>query len=278
MTGSKILVPLDGSKLARAILEPVGLLATAFGHDVEAVRVLDAQEIEDALLAGSDIFEDVKQDLLRSVARLDRLGIVTHTETLEGEAGRRILDYAEEIDPAIIAIATHGKTGADSILRGSVAEQILRGARHPVFVANPFSLSVYGVSRILVPLDGSERSERILPLAESTGLALDAELVLFHALDATTPFSKVSAAETHLESLAERLGGRTRVVVKKCPAGDGILSTARTEQADLIAIATHGRTGLERLQSGSTMEYVVGRADAPLLVQRTAGVPAIANV
>jgi len=268
-----ILVPLDGSELARAVLGPVGLLASAFGADVEAVRVLSADEVEAALLQGIDIFEDVKQELLRALEPLDALALVTRSETLEGDAAKRLLAYADEIEPALIALSTHGRTGAERFARGSVAERIIRGARHPIFVANPRGLGVYGVARILVPLDGSARSERMAPLARAWANGLGAEAILCHALDEASPFATLADAEAYLARVAAALGGRTRVIARKGSASYAILATAREEQVDLIALATHGRTGAERLLFGSVAEHVLAHAKAPLLVLRTARAP-----
>ncbi len=266
-----ILVPLDGSDLARAILGPVGLLGRAFGWRVEATRVLDPYEVDEALLRGQDIFGDVRDELAASIEPLQTLGLAAHAETLEGEPAKRILAYAEELDPALIAIATHGRTGADRIAHGSVAERVIRGARHPVYVANPKGIAagIRSVARILVPLDGSERSELAVPLADRWARALGAEIVLFPALDESSPFPSPARAEERLGAIASRLGVRARIIVQKASAAYGILSTARVEGVDLIAIATHGRTGAARWLFGSTAEHVLAHAHAPLLVLRT---------
>lgn len=270
MTHHAILVPLDGSDLARGILGPVALLAHTFRWRVEAARVLDPYEVDEALLRGEDIYANVRDDLDRSVEPLTKEGLEAHVEMLEGDPAKRILAYAEEIDPAVIAIATHGRTGADRLARGSVAEKVIRGARHPLFIANTRGLAVRKAARILVPLDGSERSERILPIADSWAQPLGAELVLLHALDETSPFANPADAEACLRAAAKPLGARTRFVVQKGSAGYGILSTARVEGADIIAIATHGRSGAERWVFGSTAEHVLTHGRVPLLILRTA--------
>ncbi|MGH7357667.1 MAG: universal stress protein [Candidatus Rokuibacteriota bacterium] len=132
--------------------------------------------------------------------------------------------------------------------------------------------------RILVPLDGSETAETILPVAEKVAGPLDAEVILLHVIaDAQGEFvfpTRVQAEE-YLGSLAERLvdkGIRVRTGIRfgsgSVPAA--ILAAAGALDADLIAMATRGRTGLKRLLFGSVAEVVLRDAEVPVLMIRTA--------
>jgi nucleotide-binding universal stress UspA family protein len=134
--------------------------------------------------------------------------------------------------------------------------------------------------RILVPVDGSETAEAILPFAEKVAGPLDAELVLLHVVaDAKGGYVFPNRAEAvkYLDSLADRLankGIRVRTGLGFGSLPEAILSAADKWNADLIAMATHARSGLSRLVVGSVAEAVLRAARVPVLMMRTA-VPAL---
>jgi nucleotide-binding universal stress UspA family protein len=132
--------------------------------------------------------------------------------------------------------------------------------------------------RILVPLDGSEAAETILPFAEKVAGPLDAEVILLHVIADSRGelvFASRARAEEYLHSLAEELsekGIRVRTGIRfgSGSAPGAILAAATALDADLIAMATQGRTGLNRLLFGSVAEAVLREAQIPVLIVRTA--------
>lgn len=130
--------------------------------------------------------------------------------------------------------------------------------------------------RILVPLDGSETAEAILPFAAEVAGPLDAEVILLHVIaDARSEFvfpTRVQAEE-YLDALAGRLADkriRVRTDIRFGSVPEVILTAADALDADLIAMATEGRTGLTRLLLGSVAEGVLREAQVPVLMIRTA--------
>ena len=143
---------------------------------------------------------------------------------------------------------------------------------------------------ILVPLDGSKRAEAILPHVERLARLYGAEVVLLQVVD---PPPRIEVPEEfdmalhqrQLERLAQRAqdylsgledefrenGIRARKRIVHGPVVEAILTTADREKADLVAIASHGRTGLSRVFYGSVAAGVLHRADQPLLVIRSQG-------
>lgn len=132
-------------------------------------------------------------------------------------------------------------------------------------------------SRVLLPLDGSETAERVLPQLRRLLVKPGTELVVLRALDADVP--DVSAAAPAARAEAERYvrritfqliqeGRPARAVVRDGRGASAILEAARAEKADLIALSTHGRTGLPRLVLGSTAESVLRGADVPVFLVR----------
>ena len=142
-------------------------------------------------------------------------------------------------------------------------------------------------TRILVPLDGSTLGEAILPHARDLAQGCGAELVLLRVAFApifpgTEPVDAQAAAiqeaETYVETVAKVLRDRGLKVEAKVRYGDPvneILDHVTWGHIDLIAMATHGRTGLTRLVLGSVAERVLRRTFVPvLLVRAPAGVEA----
>ncbi len=136
--------------------------------------------------------------------------------------------------------------------------------------------------RILVPLDGSDFSEAVLPHAQSLAQALDAEIILLYVVAEpstefdphTSPFSPpVEIRNTKAEareylkaacSKLEREEMRATYLIRDGAVAETILEVAETMQAEMIAMSTHGRTGMLRLLMGSVAEEVVHRS--PILV------------
>ena len=139
---------------------------------------------------------------------------------------------------------------------------------------------------ILVPLDGSELSRSVLPAIEELAYKLEASLLLFHAINpliASYPGIEVlaaddrfgqeqtRAAEKFLGHTAEELNSRgvpTAWLVSFGPAVDGIVNAAREKRADMIAMSTHGHTGVGRWLLGSVADAVLRRTHLPCLLLR----------
>jgi nucleotide-binding universal stress UspA family protein len=139
--------------------------------------------------------------------------------------------------------------------------------------------------RVLVPVDGSEVAAAVLPFLLGIAGPLDFEVLLLRVNEPTRPMAvegtryflaeqlEVQRAETfaYLAGLAmtlEARGLRVRTCVRRGDAATEILSVARDEAADLIAMTTHGRTGPARLMLGSVTEYVLRHAEVPVFVLR----------
>lgn len=142
--------------------------------------------------------------------------------------------------------------------------------------------------RMLVPLDGSEAAEAILPFAEQVAGPLDTEVVLLRVIEPLNPIEFVASAgvvapdiftlrdmdaKTYLSAVERRLSKkglrvRTRVAFGGPPAEE-ILAVARATSADLIAMATRGRSGLGRALFGSVAESVLRASPVPVLLIRT---------
>ncbi len=137
------------------------------------------------------------------------------------------------------------------------------------------------LERILVPLDGSPTAEGVLPQVGRLLKLADAEVILVQALDVPASLNAEYAAflpewrqrtKKYLESMQRHLadrGVRARAVLREEASADGILNAATDEKATLIAMSSHGRTGLARFVLGSVAEKVLRQSRVPVLLVRS---------
>ena len=136
------------------------------------------------------------------------------------------------------------------------------------------------LDRILVPLDGSPLSESVLPDVRRLLRRTDAEVILVRseypllsgAVPTVVAESGLPEIKSYLRAVADRLGEqgvRTRTVADSGPAAEAILRAAHNQRATLIALSTHGRTGVARVVLGSVAEQVVRGSSLPVLAVRT---------
>lgn len=281
----RILVPLDGSPLAGRIVKHVRRLLVR--KDLEVVLLSVVEPLPDpvartrAVQAARDHLEGLRDWLIDA-------GAIASTRVVVGEPVELIVEHAARLQVALVAMATHGRSGLTRFMRGSVAEQVIRHCQAPVLVANPRALDAGGEDgelrfrRILVPLDGSEASLGIQPLVEEFARLYEAEVLLLRVEwtvpIAATPYPAEVAAlrpadevAASLEPIRRRLadqGIAARTLVGYGPEALEILDTAEREQVDLVAMSTHGRTGVARWLYGSVAEQVLRHCPRPLLVRR----------
>ncbi len=295
----KILVPLDGSKIAEAVIPFAAEIAARSRAELLFVTAVQQVGVWDATLSLQVLKREaeVAADYLATVERdLSDEGRKVATQVLDGDAAEAVLAAVEEAGADLIAISTHGRSGVSRWLFGSVATHILERATVPLLVLRPKEGEDRGapgpvVKKILVPLDGSEVAKSILPVIEEFAKTMGASLVLYHSvapLSAYPGFESAGAAalgeaieemqrqaKEILARAAEEVLSRgveaTTVVSLGTPV-DGVLTAADELDVDLIAIATHGRSGLGRAVLGSVADGVIRRsADVPCLVIRPTG-------
>jgi len=203
-----------------------------------------------------------------------------------------ILDYAAQHDIDLISMGTHGRRGLRRLLLGSVAEEVLRLAPCPVLTVPERETAGHepGVANeIVIPLDFSEHALLALTYAEEFARMYASRIHLVHILDeAVYPdfYPPVIPAggpkneelrEQSLERLREiaaPLEGRGFDVdahVRSGRAAHQLADFAAEIQADLIAIASHGLTGLRHILLGSVTEQLVRRSPCPVLTVKAFG-------
>ena len=301
MMATQILVPLDGSPLAEQALP----CAMALSRGLAAELVLfgavsipcDTQEILDKAGVKADaLLEQLKaeaEEHLREVVKqLRDAGLTARHVVHCGPAAEAIVGYAEQMDVRQIVMATHGYTGPNRWTHGSVAERVLQSASVPVLLVRvqegePSDLpQPMCCQRILVPLDGSIRAERVLPAVTPIAQALGSEVILFQVPivyvsgwmtgEWFLPVQGILAtaeqdAQAYLSHVATRLkqqGVNASTATEIGVVAESIIEHAEANRVDLIAMCTHGRTGLRRWTLGSVADRVLRAGNIPILLVR----------
>lgn len=296
---SQILVPLDGSKTAETVLPLARCFARSLHLPVELLAVVDIADMARPVAAEQGaiihtLVDDASrrfEDYLDRVAKNFPCGKV-HWTVQRGNAAEAIIESARAKKQTLIAIATHGRSGLDRWLVGSVTEKVLRGASNSTLVVRAKeekkpAWEMATLKRVVVPLDGSELSERILPYVEELAKDLDLEVTLIRVhgglLAAGDGFynpSQIDAfiARLRTESVTylarktddmKRKGlNKVSFAAKEGLDADEIIAMARETPDTLIAMCTHGRSGVQRWTFGSVTETVVRHSETPVLVVR----------
>ena len=170
-------------------------------------------------------------------------------------------------------MATHARTALGHALFGSVAEDVVRGLEIPAVLVGPECLPTVRLEGpLLVCIDGSAESNVIVPTARDWALALGTRVVLvhvFHPLDVETATGPEVVVAAAVEELGPDLEVETRVIRGYSPAST-IRALIEDLEPALVALATHGRTGLARAALGSVATAVVRHSACPALVVRPA--------
>ncbi len=291
MAFKKILVPLDGSELAEKALPYATTIAKLNKSEVIlfAVSITAKGGRRDRLLKS---YLDVKTKALESS------GIDVSSSVAYGEVAEEIVKYAENNQINLIIISSHGYSGIKRWMLGSVAQKILYSTTMPVLLIKSKSPSLEKVEliKILVPLDCSHFSE--IPLSYIEGLAKSSrfELLLLTVTEppvvpsyGSRPINSTwekyrDAIWTELEQQsAEYLDKIKKEVIKRIfktktlivkgqdgKVAQSILQVAQDEKVNLIAIATHGRSGISRWVYGSVTNRIVEESLQPVLLIRPA--------
>lgn len=291
-----ILVPLDGSAFAEEALPLGALLAAAHDADLHLVHVVRGAPDMDFKTPQEDLdwrsaVRDAAMDAMgERASELEAAGLRAHVHVREGRPVAELLEQARESDVDLVVMTTHGRGGFQRWWLGSVADGLLRSGGPPVLLVRPWdetedARTEARFKRILVPLDGTPEAETALPhaaaLAERFGAALALVQAVPAPLEVGTPFGMpglrvegeghrtlVDEAGAYLRSVAERSGagaGAEIHVAEAATPAEGILEAAGDLGADLLVLATRGRSGLDRVVLGSVADKVTRGTALPVL-------------
>ncbi len=282
----EVVIPLDGSTEAEITL-PYGLALTQkLGAQLDFLAVDESGAADTANLYHSY--------LLRLDERLKSKypGLPAWQTRLQtGKAAEEILRFIQEHNVDLVILSAHGASGHGAVLIGKVANKILTATVKPVLlVKSPPPDKTPLIGKILVPLDGSGIGLAAIDVVNSIAPAFGAEVVLIQVVEPvrylpsidgmgayTLPIDDAEIeAEAHkfLDTRAQLLrdkGVAVSTVVKTGPAAELIMKYANENQIDLIAMSTHGLSGLTRWVFGSVTEKIVVYGNTPVLVVHPPG-------
>jgi nucleotide-binding universal stress UspA family protein len=306
----RMLVPLDGSELAESVFTYAKELAGKLNIDVILLNVCTPEENEFVPMhqAYIDHAAEVILSQLQKVGKPKATepagkGIKMTGELAVGYPAEEIIRYSEENKIDLILMATHGRSGLKRWTLGSVADKVLRASKIPVLLIHPrvpdeIVYDKWPKQTILVPLDGSELAETVLPHVETMAKQRGPQLVDVTLLriceppaipsyyapelpDAPLNWGEYMQQETarckqiateYLTKVEERLKEKKISVHSEILVGrtaDQIVDFVNKNPYSIIVMATHGRSGLSRWVYGSITDNILQGVCCPMLLIRT---------
>lgn len=295
----RILVGTDFSPTATAALDWAVQLARQQNAHVELIHAFTVppsvpEYVSPSAIAPAPIFDEEVRRAARS--RLEKEAASLRVQGIEvdiwlgvGTPSQVICDRAAETSSLAIVVGTRGLTGLRHLLLGSTTERVVQKAPCPVLSVHPQDRPS-PLRSILIPTDFSEDAERAIHtaqrlLAPLASLSQETRLILLHAFNLPIEYTAYGPiptsvhyledtglkAERHLQEMTDRLiadGLSVDWVAREGDPSMVIVEEAERRQVDLIAMGTHGRSGLRHLLLGSTAERVVQHAGCPVMTVR----------
>jgi nucleotide-binding universal stress UspA family protein len=280
----RILVCLDRSPFSESCLPYAISLAKTFGsavtllyvmqppHESPGLRTTDALDWEVSRQEATAYLERAEADAAEAS------GQHVDSRLEQGHPAERIAALARELSADLTVLGSHGEGGLTAWTLGSTVQQVLAVAKGSVLVtrSTSFTPSVASMKRILVPLDGSSRTESVLPTAARIAKANGAELLLVHVVSESIPSAILHTTED-LE-LVKQLGYRLEAAAKEylehlrvqwvgeLPSVRTLLEVAMREAIDLVVLSAHGCTCNPARPFGSVAAHLLTHSTVPLLV------------
>jgi nucleotide-binding universal stress UspA family protein len=300
ITIHRILCPLDFSRFSHHALEQAVALARETGAEILALRAEAVAPVTSVVSVGSPIpieparftadeRRSIERELTAFTGDVDAAGLRVATRIVERDPVSAIVDTAETWPADLIVMGTHGRSGFERLLLGSVAERVLRKAPCPVLtvprkLTSAKQLLTFG--RILCAVDFSPASRRALEYAVSLAAADGPGVHVLHVVEL---FVEGATRDTAILDTPDFRAGVLRVARERlhdaipdplrnaCPITESvtmgktwkeILRVAHEEQADLIALGVEGRSAADLFLFGSNTQHVVRQAECPVLTVR----------
>jgi len=299
-----VLAPVDGSTRALRAVPWAAKLAGPKGT-VVLLRVVPAQPAyaeklfslvgdEGTVQGIQDAWTQIaRTDMEEAAALLSGSDVAVEQVLAEGEPDEEIVAAAARRGVEMIAMASHGRGAVGRAIFGSVADRVARTAEVPILILRvPDEDADHGVvvSRIIVPLDGSQIAERALPVAGELARQFAAPVHVVRAVDPASTLPMASGVfgaapvlsadvtdqiwqEAESEARSTVTAAVSRLQAEEVDASGGILNgspffaiSEATQPGDLLILTSHGRGGVRRWLLGSVAEKLVREAAAPVLL------------
>jgi nucleotide-binding universal stress UspA family protein len=288
MNIKRILCPTDFSETSAHAVEQAVTIAGYYGAAISALHVV--QPIEPS--ADPEPLDGLRQDTAAFFDAATNAGLTVDVQVDVGSPVHRILDHAARLPADLVVMGTHGSSGFEHLVLGSITEKVLRKAPCPVLTVPPRvrSRSQLPFRRVLCATDFCDASASAVRLALSLAVESRACLTLLHVIEwpwheppqpsieelpaeqgfALAMFRRESEerARKQLEALVPQPQTGVRVAVVSGTPYEQILGAAATGSADLIVLGVGRRSVLNLALLGSTANHVVRAAECPVLTVR----------
>ena len=294
----RILVPLDGSRLAEQVLPYVRLLANGFKSPVQLLHVIEPQPLAVARLPDIAHRDPTTARMLSqaqaylgkvaaSLSKEEELGVSFVVR--EGSASSCIVRESEQEPDTLVAMSTRGRSGIARWVLGSVTNEVLHTATGPLLITRSQEEESFNpelqLKMAIVPLDGSPLAEQVLPHVESLAQVLELSVALLRATPCIGDGSYLEylvgphegfsqdvdeRAVRYLREVGQRLRRQGVVTVEErlvhCDPAVATVAFDRESQQDLIVMATHGRPVLGGFLQARVTDLVARHSRHPILV------------
>jgi nucleotide-binding universal stress UspA family protein len=286
----RLLVPLDGSAFGEQVLPLATTLCHAYDSRLTLVSVLQTRGSFLVLPTTQPQIEAGRMEretyLSQLASRISANSLKVDIAVGAGPVAETINLLAHDLKADLILMSTHGRSGIQRWLIGSVASKIVQLSTTPILLVQPTidgDGQVQQLKKILVPLDGSEFAERVLPYVRSLAPLFESEILLLTvpeipeaatygvmggAVEALREEAE-QKARTYLEYILVSLqdeGLNVRAIVTGSSPANTICEIREQEDIDLIVMATHGLGGLDRVYVGGVAERLVQHTESTLFL------------
>jgi nucleotide-binding universal stress UspA family protein len=296
-----ILVPLDGSQLADCVLPHVVAIARPFNAETTLLRMLEKNQAG----TSAQLFDLVnwqinktRADLYleKTKAWLQESGVVVRKKIMEGLVADGITEYAQNQGTKLIVLSSHGRNGLTQLGISSVTQKIILNAQTSLFIVRAHQYGIHSgefsktllYQRILVPLDGSQRAENVLPIITQLAQFHKSKILLVQVVQTPEMARQMPPAPEDID-LSNRVVTRNRVEadryleeLKSRSYLEGIAvqthlitsdnvavalhQLGEQEQIDMVALSAHGYSGNHQWPYGSMVNNFIMYGKVPLLI------------
>ena len=285
---NRILVPLDGSNLAELALPYVEELVRAFNSEVILVSVCEPAESQYRHM--HQLYIEKLTELVKSYVKVGSRVKVKQV-IIDGEPAEEIINYAEKNEISLIIMTSHGRSGIMPWVMGSVANKVTCRISIPVLLIRarvPYPEKEGLFNKILMPLDGSDVGEAALPYITELTKKVTTEVSLLQVIAPGQHVHTVGGldyvrfteqqveamkadAKQYLEKVVNKLAGTRGTIRCEVRIGDTaqeLIKFADETNTRLVAISTHGRSGIRQWIFGSVAYKILEAGNIPVLLVR----------
>lgn len=293
----RILVPLDGSQLSTCSLPHAVAMAQASGATITLLHVIERQ-VNNVAISPVDwqLRKTEAQTYLDEIS--NQLATFTTVELqsvlLEGRVADRILEYAQQEQIDLVVLSSHGQGGINGWNVSSIAQKVIHRISTSILLVRAYQMdyecqsgnwAARHYNQLIVPLDGSQRAEHVLPFATSLAGQQAAKLALVHVVVPPVMFQRMpltaedeQLAQRVFERNQEQAGAyfeqlRTRLVPQpqiQLLTSDNIPATlhkfAQQQEGDLVVMSAHGHSGQRQWPYGSLVASFIDHGTTTILM------------